>query len=391
MPDKTARKRILFYVQHLLGIGHLERALRLTRRLQDSGMEVTIVSGGMPYPLGDTHDANVIQLAPVRAADAEFSRLLDHMSKPIDDIWREQRKTGLLQVFTDCAPDALLVEMFPFGRRQFSFELLPLLKAARARRPAALILCSVRDILIPSDKPGRTEEAIARARDYFDYILVHGDASFIRLEESYPAVSELREKIIYTGYVTAGTSPAHTGLVGNNEVTISAGGGAAGEALMRTALQARALSTQAGNNVWRLLVGGNAPDGQLHALQDKAPEGVVVEAARPDFPQMLFNCACSVSQGGYNTVMDILQAKAVSRTPVVIVPFATTREQEQTLRAQALVRAGLVVVLPEKDLSPASLAAAIDQAMVQKIMPPRLPDMNGGAATARFIQEKLNG
>lgn len=163
-----------------------------------------------------------------------------------------------------------------------------------------------------------------------------------------------------------------------------------GEALMTAALQARALSTQARGKLWRLLIGRNAPDGQRQALQDKAPQGVVVEMARPDFPQMLFNCACSVSQGGYNTVMDILQARAISETPAVIVPFGAAREREQTLRAQALTRAGLAVVVPESDLGPASLAAAIDQAMLQNNTARYLPDMNGGAVTARFIQEKLN-
>ncbi len=117
----------------------------------------------------------------------------------------------------------------------------------------------------------------------------------------------------------------------------------------------------------------------------------VVEAARPDFRRMLLNCDCSVSQGGYNTVMEILQARAVSQTPAVIVPFATAREQEQTLRSQALARTGLVVVLPAKNLSPASLAAAIDQALTQKNMQLPLPDLNGGPATARLLREKLNG
>jgi len=391
MADTRIRKRIMFYVQHLLGVGHLERALRLTRHLQDAGMAVTLVSGGMPYPHAGTHGANMIQLAPVRTADAEFSGLLEHTGKPIDDAWREQRKMALLQAFTDCVPDALIIEMFPFGRRQFSFELLPLLQAAQACKPAPLIVSSVRDILIPSDKPGRTQEVIARAQDYFDLILVHGDANFIRLEESYPAAAQLREKIIYTGYVTAATLHADAGLAGKDEVTISAGGGAVGETLLTAAIQARALSTQAGNKVWRLLIGGNAPDGQLQALQNNAPEGVVVETARPDFPQMLLNCACSVSQGGYNTVMDILQARAISQTPAVIVPFATAREQEQTLRSQALARTGLVVVLPAKNLSPASLAAAIDQALTQKNMQLPLPDLNGGPATARLLREKLNG
>jgi len=394
MTGKLIRKRIMFYVQHLLGIGHLERALRLSRYLHDAGMEVTLISGGMPHPHASMPGGEIIQLAPVRAADAAFSQLLDESGRPIDAHWREQRKNALLRAFQNVQPDALLIEMFPFGRRQFDFELLPLLEAARSRSSAPLVLCSVRDIIIPSDKPGRTQEAVTRARNYFDYILVHGDASFIRLDQTYPAIAGLGGKVFYTGYVTADTSSAlgaAANLAGSNEVTISAGGGAVGEALLMTAMQARAHSTQAGQKIWRILAGGNAPAGQLQTLQKIAPPGIIAEASRPDFPQLLCNSACSVSQGGYNTVMDILQARRISQTPAVIVPFATAREQEQNVRARALAAAGLAIVLSEMELTPVSLAAAIDRAILHRNRPYALPDMNGGTATAGFILEKLHG
>ena len=42
--------KALFYVQHLLGIGHLMRAGTLTRALEENGIEVTLVSGGTPVP-----------------------------------------------------------------------------------------------------------------------------------------------------------------------------------------------------------------------------------------------------------------------------------------------------------------------------------------------------
>jgi len=390
MAHSPPRKKIMFHVQHLLGIGHLERARRLTRYLEEAGMNVTIVSGGMPHPDADAQNSKVIQLSPARAADAAFSQLLDFNGNPISDDWRAQRSTSLLKAFEDNAPDALIIEMFPFSRRQFSFELLPLLQAARHRRPAPLVLCSVRDVLIPSAKAGRAAESLARAQEYFDYILVHGDAGFLRLDESFPLAAALGDKIIYTGYVTARAPAALVNDLGNNEVIISAGGGAVGEALLTTALKARAFSRMAGNRLWRVLVGANAPEGQLQALRKIAPEGVWVEQARPEFPQMLLNCVCSISQGGYNTVMDILQAKAAAQTPAVIVPFATEREQEQTVRATALAKAGLAVVLPEARLNPASLAAAVDEAISHKSRPCQMPDLNGGVTTAHIIKEKLN-
>ena len=185
----------MFHVQHLLGTGHLQRALRLCRHLRRAGFEVTLVSGGMPLPAILTEGVTLRQLAPARAADAGFSQIVDAEGNPIGDVWRARRTQTLLEMFEDVAPDALLIELFPFGRRQFAFELLPLLEAARGRRNPPLVLCSVRDIVAPSAKPGRTEEAVRRAQDYFDHVLVHGDPAFLRLEATYPAIKALSGKL----------------------------------------------------------------------------------------------------------------------------------------------------------------------------------------------------
>ena len=40
--------RVFFYVQHLLGIGHLRRAATLARALAAGGFDVLLVSGGAP-------------------------------------------------------------------------------------------------------------------------------------------------------------------------------------------------------------------------------------------------------------------------------------------------------------------------------------------------------
>ena len=56
-------------------------------------------------------------------------------------------------------PDALIVEMFPFGRKKLADEILALIAAARSRS-CAKIFCSVRDILITT----RRDQAVHDAR-----------------------------------------------------------------------------------------------------------------------------------------------------------------------------------------------------------------------------------
>ncbi len=112
---------------------------------------------------------------------------------------------------------------------------------------------------------------------------------------------------------------------------------------------------------WRLLAGPNLPAAEFAALTAELPEGVVVERYRADFPQLLRRCRVSVSQAGYNTVLDILAAGI----PAVLVPFAEMRETEQTLRAERLAACGVVEMVAPAELSPDRLAAAIERAVAR--------------------------
>jgi hypothetical protein len=80
----------------------------------------------------------------------------------------------------------------------------------------------------------------------------------------------------------------------------------------------------------------------------------VVERARPDFRALLASAALSVSQAGYNTVLDLLHGGG----PALLVPFEAGHETEQRLRADTLAAHGLARVLPENELTAESLAAA---------------------------------
>ena len=77
---------VLVYVQHLLGIGHLRRSLRISEALVREGLRVTLISGGEPNSsLACTSAESIIQLPPVRALDAGFKMLVDELGRPIND------------------------------------------------------------------------------------------------------------------------------------------------------------------------------------------------------------------------------------------------------------------------------------------------------------------
>lgn len=373
-------KRVMIYVQHLLGSGHLRRAAALARAFAASGMDTVLVSGGRPIADLDAAGASFVQLPPAAARDENFSGLVDAHGADTDDGWRAVRRAKLLAAFTGARPDALVTETYPFGRRQMAFELAPLLDAAWAMQPRPLVVSSVRDIL--QAKSGKVSEqmaAIARAR--FDRVLVHGDRDFISLEASFPVDAALAAKLAYTGYIAEpADARGAAGDPGWDEVIVSAGGGAVGMALLTTAVAARPMTKTAHEAVWRLLAGGRLPAGDFARLQAAVPPGVIVERARTDFRRLLANARLSVSQAGYNTVMEIL----TSRVPAVLVPFAGNGQTEQPLRADLLRTRGRAELVAENMLAPDTLAAAIDRALaapVAEITPRR----DGARESARLL------
>ena len=365
--------KVFFYVQHLLGIGHLRRAATLAGALERAGFEVTLASGGKPV-----EGYRVLQLPPA-SSDASFQQLLDEHGNPVDDAWRRRRREALLAAYAAAAPDVLLIELFPFGRRQMRFELLPLLNQAIATRPRPLVVCSVRDLI--QAKPERENEILECFEFFYDRLLVHGDPRLARFERSFGPAARIAGKLHYTGYVVQ-ERPETTSDAGAEEVLVSAGGGAVGQRLLETAIAARAL-TRLRERTWRVLAGLNAEN--FDALQARAGSGVIVERFRNDFTLRLRNCVLSVSQAGYNTVLETLQARARA----VVVPFAGVAESEQTLRANLLAERGLLEVVEEAALTPATLAAAIDRAAARPRPAPGAIDLDGARRSAELLHEWL--
>lgn len=378
--------RVFFYVQHLLGIGHLRRAATLARAMVAGDLDVLIVSGGAPVPGLDLGGARFHQLPPVRAADARLKDLSHLDGSPLDDTFRTRRTRELLELFDAEEPDILLTEQFPFGRTQLRFELIPLLEAAAARVPAPWIVSSVRDVLRRSASPVRIDEMIATF-EAFDTVLIHADPSLVRLDDSFPGWADIQDRALYTGYV-AESNPAKAprSSIGKGEVIVSAGGGAVGAPLLRAAAAARPLTSLA-DRKWRILVGPNVAESDRAALFEAATEGIVVEPARADFVDLLANSALSISQAGYNTVVETLS----HADRAVLVPFGTARETEQADRARVLVERGMVAAVPPGALTSQTLAGAVARAWAGpsiRSFPP--VDARGGPATVAALRQMLS-
>ena len=229
-----SKKNVLSYVQHLLGIGHVKRSVTLARSMLQKGMEVTIVSGGENVPVVDDSGIRFIQLPSIKASNREFESLIDSSGRQISDEFKILRRNTLLEIFKVTDPDILVIELYPFGRRQLEFELLPLLEMARELKPRMKIICSVRDILVEKNKPHRDKEMIDRAKQYFDLILVHGDPRLIPFDKTFPKASEISHLIQYTGYVVDLEKVRKEKVrKKSSEIVVSSGSGAVGENFLK--------------------------------------------------------------------------------------------------------------------------------------------------------------
>ncbi|HEV7325832.1 MAG TPA: glycosyltransferase [Bosea sp. (in: a-proteobacteria)] len=389
--------RILIVVTHLLGIGHLVRARQLARALAGAGHEVALASGGMPDGKAAA-GYRFVQLPPVRTQGTDFRNLLDEDDETATPERLAARREQLVALAREFSPDIVITEHFPFGRRQLAGEFLALIAAARAANPDALVLASIRDVLVAPLRWERLAETAERIATLFDAVLVHGDPRVLPLEASWPVTPEIAGKLVYTGYLAQSSSrakrsdpgadaPSPSGLLrfarndGDADILVSGGGSAAALPLFEAALAAARLLPQ---RSFHLLIGQGVAEADFAALRQSAPDNARVERARPDFTALLAGCGLSISQAGYNTALDLLQAGR----PALLVPFDAGNETEQALRAAALERAGLARVGNLAD-GPQALACAIEAALVQGAPPAARVDLDGAAGAVAAIARLL--
>lgn len=369
---------VLIWTQHLLGTGHLRRALALARALVLRGIPTTLASGGPPARFEQPEGMRFVQLDPVHAGSG-FRDLRDAQGQPLSASLRQRRAATLQALAAELRPDVLVTELFPFGRRAFAGELLPLIRQVRSQ--GGKLVCSVRDVLAEKRDPSRSLAMLALANDAYDRILVHGDPAFLPFAATFPHADELGERVVHTGFVLDRLLAPAGRRAG---VLVSAGGGRVGSRLLQAAAAARSGCRLAGE-AWHLVGGAALAEPDRAALAAMLGPAGRVDAHLPDLPERLAACRLSVSQAGYNTVAEALMGAA----PMVLVPFADGGETEQHRRASRLAELGRAVLVEPGQLTPERLAAAIDRAEDQDTGIGRDWAFDGAAVSARVIGEMV--
>lgn len=377
-------KRLMFYCQHILGMGHLVRSMEIVRGLTQE-FQVCFINGGeiingFDIPAG----VEVVNLPAIKT-DAEF-RALQVVDSDLDLAAVEAiRRAQLLQVYHQFQPDVLMIELFPFGRRKFSFELIPLLDAIQADDRKTKVVCSLRDIVVTKQNREKHEQKVCTLiNQYFDLLLIHGDPKFQPIEETFSRIKDLQCPVYYTGYVVQ-PQPVESATLPSQEPIILAtiGGGRFGHELLDAVVAAApALETLIPHQI-QVFTGPFYPEEKLQDLQWKATNcgNLRVDRYTPNLLQYMQRADLSISMSGYNTTLNVL----TTGVKAMLMAFTGNDDQEQRMRSQKLAAMDLVTTIQPEDLAVDRFVAFI-QSCLQKPQQTVQFDFDGVAKTASLVR-----
>ena len=382
----TSRPSILFYCQHSLGMGHLVRSLAVGESLSRHFRVMLLNGGRLPKGMVIPPSVQVINLPPLGIDDT--NQLVSHDKRISVERALERRKKMIRTCFDNLRPAVVVLELFPFGRKKFAVELRPLLETAHSDERRAFIVCSLRDIFGSRtvNQQKYDDRAAALANQFLDLVLVHSDPSFAHFDESFHPAVPLKVPVIHTGFVVPRPTPASGIERSRKRIVVSAGGGIAGEPLLRTAIDALRCFEDDSQIEMKIIAGPFLPEDtwtELRTLARGKPQLSVVRCVG-NLCDELRGAAVSISQAGYNTCLDIVRAGV----PALLVPHAKGTDNEQQKRALRLQRLGAAEVLDHENLHAARLAAAIRELINREMARPQF-DMDGAKRSTQIITSMI--
>lgn len=346
----TTPKRILYYCQSLVGIGHLSASLRVIQELLNH-CEVDLIQGGLDagVSLQHPHFRNLRLTTLLHDSETgDFYHPDDQAD--IATIW--DKRAAEISRFLRWPYHAIVVEFYPFGRRRFKREIQNLFHTVRDRCGDVPIFTSVREVLVPRavEKERRMVDSV---RKYIHTVFIRGDSQVVRFDETFSLAHEIEDKLCYTGYI--GAPPPPNWPPRKRQILVSQGGGNVGRELLEGAIGAAALMPEYS---FLLAAGSRTSAAELDALRASVrSSNVNIVPFLADFPLQLRQSSLSINMGGDNTLMDVVSA----RVPSLAYPYGGN--SEQSFRIKKFAQHRFVHALDAGDLTAVSLREKIELAL----------------------------
>ncbi|NJN10128.1 MAG: glycosyl transferase [Richelia sp. RM1_1_1] len=384
-------KKLLFYCQHILGMGHLVRSTEIVRGLMQD-FQICFINGGQVIKEFEFPSAIEVVNLPAIKTDAEFKQLqVVDTSLSLVEV-QEFRKNQLLEIADEFQPDVLMIELFPFGRGKFSFELIPLLEKLQASEKPVKIVSSLRDIVVTKTNQEKYEEKVCRLMNqYFDMLLIHGDQNFVPLDESFQRINDIQCETKYTGYVVQKPqlNPELTqedqDIIDSERplILVSIGGGRFGHELIDCIIASAEIFEEQIPHQIQIFTGPFAPEEKIQQWQSltENKSNIRVNRYTRNLLSYMQKADLSISMSGYNTTLNVM----TTGVRAMILAFKGNDDQEQRIRASKLHDLGIVKMLDESDLQPEIFSAKVIDYLAKEPNTIKF-DANGVENTAALVK-----
>jgi len=319
---------IIFMTQYYRGLGHSMRIKHIAEEISKTH-ETMIVHHLLKPPI----EFNVQHEVTLMTRD-----MIDRSQKNLyEGIMTESNINARLFNYNERVlpyvdeRTVFISEGWPLCRHQFAFELFRITESNKQK--GAIQLVSIRDF--PWDEPHSlslqdwvavTQNKIIR--EYYDTVLVHGDAAALPMyadtmayANSETIVQELSEFLYYTGYVVNPSQPKYTG--GTNRIYVSCGLNKEESLyLLRDFLK---ISKELPEYEFIFPI---ANEHLVKQLGMRNKNNVTIVDYIPNLHEKLSKCAIFITYGGYNSTMEVLNG----RVPAIIIPRSDGRKLEQFVR-----------------------------------------------------------
>ena len=389
-------KKIMFYCQNLLGMGHLVRTTEIIRHLVED-FKVCLIDGGQIVEGFEIpSDVEVIHLPALRAEYKQI-KVVDS-SLTLEEV-KQIRKNKLLKVFDEFQPDCIVTEGYPFSKKKsLAFELVPLLERVQSTGRRTKVVCSLRDIIMVKkyrDRAGEEERRCELVNKYYDMLLIHSDPKIHRLEENFSRAKDLTCKVDYTGYVVQSPpenlefTPEEIASLNRQEpmILVSVGGGRLGHELLDCVVDTASILQKYLHHHVQVFTGPFMPEEKFAQLQKLAANktNITLRKYTPHLLAYMEKAALSISLGGYNTTMNVL------RTRVNSMIYPSNKDREQMIRAEKLEKLGIVKVIRPEDLQSDRFAQKIMTSLPKKQVGNTFEtlELQGAQKTAQLLKDLL--
>jgi len=368
--------RVLFYVQHLSGVGHYVRTLEIAKATSHHH-RVWMLDGGQPVPRADFGQIQKLALPRIQRRDGKLVPVENGDCSIATTM--VARKEALANAITLIRPHVVVVEHYPFSKWELADEISWMLKCAHNAQPTVKVMCSVRDIPLQTRHEccppiQYADTVVQQLNDQFDALIVHSDPKMARLDTFFTAADRIRITVEHSGIVAEKLAPP-----GDPEksIIVSAGGGKdAGRLLGSASVAWRRLRDMGMLKGYRMLLfGGLGTEGAQAATL--SADGIEWRPFSTDYLQSMQSCTLSISCAGYNTCANILSAGCRA----ILVPNVAMSDQI----ARAKIMHGLGIPVIDQSLPTTGLMAKTILNSLGHSAPHYEADLNGANRSAELI------